>query len=502
MRILHAIVVEDERNIREGIGHFIETISKDFQLDALFADGDEAIEYLKGHAVDLVLTDIKMSRVSGLELAKYIDENCPMTLTLVLSGYRDFEYAKSAMAYHVYDYLLKPANYDEWEQMLEKIARELRCRWNEIEYNTNYEAMLPEFRREFFVSLLTGTFRTTEIIKNKVRLLQLDQHFISSNCASVEVKVAEREEFFQTKWKYGRDSFYTAIENLFLTIPQKPNCKLYFAGNYHHGGICLFASMTGVSSCELSAQILKESLDVVTDTARQMMSCELCFSVEAIYENPIKLALSRKESKENFQERVMLLKTYINMGNEEEAIFLADMIFDEMRNSTVQYIKGRVLEILRSLYDNEQEKDDYIDQIIAVDTANEIEKIYKDQIIFMLNRFGAVRENGHNLVITRAKQYIEKNFSRDISLCDVADYVYLNSIYFSRYFKEHTNKNFSDYLTDVRISFAKQELGNGKKIDDVCRLSGYRNSSYFAKIFKSYTGMTPREYQKMKIGCD
>lgn len=502
MHMLHAIVVEDERNIREGIGRFIETVSDDFQLDALFSDGDEAIEYLKDHAVDLVVTDIKMSRVSGIELAKYVDENCPATLTLLLSGYRDFEYAKSAMAYHVYDYLLKPTNYNELEQTLEKMARELRRRQSEMEHNNNYEALLPEFRKEFFVSLLTGTFRKTEIIENKAALLKLGKNFISSNCAPVEVLISEGDDFFQTKWKYAGDSFYTAIENLILIAPQTPSCKLYFVGDYHCNGICIFASMTGVSDCERSAKILEESLNVLTEAARQMMSCELRFAVEAIYEDPIKLASRRKESEENFPERVMLLKTYISMGNEEEARLLADRMFDEMQNNTLQYIKGRVLEIFRTLYDNEQANGDHVDPIIAAETAEEIKKAMTAQLASMMNRFGAACDSEQNLVITRAKQYIEKNFSQDISLRDVANHVYLNAIYFSRYFKEHTQKNFSDYLTDVRISFAKQELGKGKKIDDVCRLSGYRNSSYFAKIFKSNTGMTPSEYQRTKIGCD
>ena len=111
MRKLRAVVVEDEYNIREGIGAFIELESEDYEVAGLFSDGDEAIEFLKCNEADLVITDVKMNRTSGIELVKYIHENKPETLSVILSGYKEFEYIKSAMTYRVHNYLLKPANH-------------------------------------------------------------------------------------------------------------------------------------------------------------------------------------------------------------------------------------------------------------------------------------------------------------------------------------------------------------------------------------------------------
>ncbi|MBQ3554224.1 MAG: response regulator [Clostridia bacterium] len=506
MSLLRAIVVEDERNIREGIGTFIETVATDYEVVGLFSDGDEAIEYLEKNEVDLVLTDIRMSRISGIELVKYLYENHPRTLSVVLSGYREFEYAKSAMAYHVFDYLLKPADYGELEKMLQKAAEEIRRRNQENESNAKLEALLPELRREFFISLLAGTFKQTETIAEKASLLQLGAKFIESSCSVIEVSLVDYEDFFESKWKYGRDSFHNAIENLILTNHYEAGCKLYFVGDYHYQTACIFASVENASNPQEAEHILEKELDKLTVSARQVMSCELQFSAGKIFKNPLELAQNRCFTEEgSYADRVTLLKTYISMNSEEEGLLLARSLFDEMKGNTLPYIKGRVLEIFHTLCDVDEGQnfpEESVNRIIRAETMEEIEREYLGQITFMINCAQAAQESSHNLVIKRAKQYIEKNFAMDISLQDVAEHVYLNPVYFSKYFKEHTKKNFSDYLADVRINFAKKELVNGKKIDDVCRLSGYRNSSYFSKIFKTSTGMTPREYQRMKIGRD
>lgn len=98
-------------------------------------------------------------------------------------------------------------------------------------------------------------------------------------------------------------------------------------------------------------------------------------------------------------------------------------------------------------------------------------------------------------VIKMAKKYIDENFDKDISLHDLGKHVNMNSAYFSRIFKQVTNKNFIDYLTDIRIEKAKQLVLNGNfKVSEIAEKVGYRSVSYFGRIFKQATGCTPREY--------
>lgn len=119
------IVVDDELVIRNGITNFINSEINDFEVLYSFNDGAEAIEFLKTNDIDLIISDIKMTHVSGIELVKYISENKPYIQVILLSGYREFEYARSAMQYGVKNYILKPTNFIEFKEVLSQMKNEL-----------------------------------------------------------------------------------------------------------------------------------------------------------------------------------------------------------------------------------------------------------------------------------------------------------------------------------------------------------------------------------------
>ena len=119
------MVVDDEMLIRKGITSFINASGEDFQVAESFADGDQAISYLKDHDVDLIISDIRMTRVSGIELAQYVAENKPHIRVILLSGYREFEYARSAIQYGVKNYLLKPTDFAQFREVLSSMKKEL-----------------------------------------------------------------------------------------------------------------------------------------------------------------------------------------------------------------------------------------------------------------------------------------------------------------------------------------------------------------------------------------
>ena len=119
------VVVDDEKAIRKGICKYIDWESMGFEVVADFEDGKETIDYIKNNEVDVVLTDIEMAEVSGLELARYIHENNLLLKTVIISGYKEFEYARKAVEYGVEHYLLKPVRLEEVSQVFAKIKNEL-----------------------------------------------------------------------------------------------------------------------------------------------------------------------------------------------------------------------------------------------------------------------------------------------------------------------------------------------------------------------------------------
>lgn len=112
MSLYRLAIVDDEPSIRRGLG-LIGWSELGYEVAGLFSDGREAIEYIRSNDVDVVLTDIRMNHVSGIELAKWLNDERPEVLIVLLSGYSDFEYARSAIRYHALRYLLKPTDPDE-----------------------------------------------------------------------------------------------------------------------------------------------------------------------------------------------------------------------------------------------------------------------------------------------------------------------------------------------------------------------------------------------------
>lgn len=148
--MFEAIVVDDERIIRTGISSFINNNDTGFEVIHTFKDGAEAIEYLKDRDAALVITDIKMVDISGIELAKFIYETKPYIKVMLLSGYTEFEYAKAAMKYNVEDYLTKPTDFSELAKALFKIRESL-----ESASSTDVNLFLDKLK-QLYAEIITG----------------------------------------------------------------------------------------------------------------------------------------------------------------------------------------------------------------------------------------------------------------------------------------------------------------------------------------------------------
>ena len=122
--MVRVVVIDDEIIIRNSVSNYIENNIDEVCVVGRFEDGDEAIEYLSNYDVEIVLSDINMARVSGVEVAKYVYENKPYIKVIMLSGYREFEYAKSAIKYGVTAYLLKPTDTDELVKVIKETAKQ------------------------------------------------------------------------------------------------------------------------------------------------------------------------------------------------------------------------------------------------------------------------------------------------------------------------------------------------------------------------------------------
>lgn len=166
--MFEAIVVDDERMIRTGISSFINNNDTGFEVIHTFKDGAEAIEHLQSHDAALVISDIKMVSVSGIELARYIYENKPHIKVILLSGYAEFEYAKAAIKYNVEEYITKPTDFSELKKALLRIKDSL-----ESSKNADINIFLDKIK-QIYANILAG--KTDDADATLKNLLSANHH--------------------------------------------------------------------------------------------------------------------------------------------------------------------------------------------------------------------------------------------------------------------------------------------------------------------------------------
>jgi len=203
----------------------------------IFRDGDEAIEFLSENDVDLVITDIKMARCSGIELAKYIYNNKPYINTIAVSAYSEFEYAKELMRYGVMYYLLKFVDLDEFLEAIDIVRSNITSR------KSGYVAQYDELQTEmFFYDLFENNFSSCEEAAKNYYEIEKNISFENSCCKEISIIVEDYENFRNTKWKYTDEMFKNAVFNvvkltnssLFVTLKDFCDEKLNFLA-FNHG---------------------------------------------------------------------------------------------------------------------------------------------------------------------------------------------------------------------------------------------------------------------------
>lgn len=125
MIMYRLVIADDEFTIRNGLAQMINWRELGYEVTGRFEDGSDVIEYMKTHRVDVVFTDVEMYEVSGLEVARWVAENCPGVIVVVISGYKEFDYVKEALTANVYDYILKPINPEEIKTVFRKVRKKL-----------------------------------------------------------------------------------------------------------------------------------------------------------------------------------------------------------------------------------------------------------------------------------------------------------------------------------------------------------------------------------------
>ncbi len=461
-----AIIIDDEKMSRDIISGYLKENCKDFSVNGCFPSGETALEFLKDNPVDVVITDIKMPGLSGLDFIKEIKAQNYDCYIVIISGYGRFEYAKVALQCQVENYILKPVDVKELVMTLNKIKIKLDTR-KDTEF-LDMVALYNEKKEAYLLDLIQGVFKSRDEIEENFYALEFNIDFEKTSGYLFIVKITDFDKYVVENWRYGKDSVYNAFLNIFRTNFKLKN--IYMIKNtdiqfFFIGFTSDNAELMNKKEIEtLFKKILKVQIDIIKEV-RFKNICDL--------PNYVKDFL-------NIDNSVSILFSHIMNGDEKEAVALFETICKDKKDF-YEYVLDNIYHRLNELNIPISKLEFFSD--------------YEKAVTYLIKNISRQTKK-EDYIIKTAIVYIQNNYQNDISREDVANEVFLEPTYFSKYFKNKTGETFHNYLFNFRMNKAIEFLQTNKSVTEVSHMVGYGDLVYFNKKFKQYTGLSPSDYKK------
>ncbi|MFS0726636.1 response regulator transcription factor [Paenibacillus sp. 1P07SE] len=535
--MINLLIVDDHKHIVEDMQGTIDWKSLSVTEVRGAYSGTMALEAMEEKPADIVITDIKMPGMTGLELVAAIRARWPQTKCIVLSGFAEFEYARQAILAQTSEYLLKPAGNEEIIEVMERVIKE----WTqERESDSLHQralmtlrANLPRLRENLLLDLLQKRSVSARAIVEQVRryeldfevgdevamlMIRLEDEFADYDEQSVAlfefaVRNMAEEVFgqryalwhckdphdylvFLVKRRSGDDRQQEALRFEALAEELQLSVKEYLKGS-----ISILASSWGVfpaSIGPLYQEALYSFRQRVGDEREFFLTIESksdglpIESIESLYDPPTFRQLFEAGRFEKIEDKMAVIFEELSRrwGDSQEHIL---EVFFELAGSFsyIMHKNGRRLHDLMAPADYER--------LVGAGPFQTIRQLQEwSGRAFRLLQQEMNKETVHNRssVVQQIHEYIERHMDRDVSVQTLADHVYLHPSYLSRVYKVETGESISDYLYRYRMEKAAYLLKNtSDRIYEITASLGYQNPQYFIKIFKKYYGITPQEYR-------
>ncbi|CAG7654504.1 response regulator [Paenibacillus allorhizosphaerae] len=535
------LIVDDEAHVVERLAGLVPwdsiRVTKVYKAYSAF----EALELLEEHPIELVITDIRMPGMSGLELAAEIQRKWHKTRCILLSGHADFAYAQEAIVRGTANYLLKPVTDEELLQTAQEVLRKLEEEWAQIISQERIERTLrenlPQLRGQLLAELLQGRRYSREGLANKLKLLQapdlMDSTFAmllirledpfpgydAQSIALVEYGIGNMaEELFAQDFQLwqGKDAHDNVIflvkciveaaeaersERLERTASQLQHA----IRTYLKGQVSILIGGWGAFPADLTTVYDRTLTALRQRVGREQ---ELILAVGGSNDLPGKLPLLH--SVYQLPTLAQLLEAG-HWGKLEERI---DAIFAELKGmgaESEEYLLEVFLAISSAITQTAHKSGILLSSLIGTDYDRLLQgtpfRTWKQLHDWTQEVFGRFRSRSEAEtkdsrigLIRQVREFIEESLSEDVSLQAIADRVYLHPVYVSKIYKLETGENISDYVYRLRMEKAAQLLLNSQeKIYEIAAKLGYQRAHSFINVFKKHTGLTPQEYRDQHL---
>lgn len=530
------VIVDDEPTVRFGLRTYFDWNAYGIEVVGDADDGDVALEVIERLKPDLVLTDVRMPNMDGIQMSNRLSERFPHIKIVFVSGHDDVEYLKSALQVKAVDYMFKPVNLGELSVVIERLVLTLQTEKQERKLIEDMQVKLiqsmPLLREKFLMSLIREGVTFPTRIQDRTLFLGLELP-LEATYWVIAIRMDNASEVAQTRSERDQQLLSYSVLNIVQELIEKE-----IGGYVFENQIGEFVGILRMVEQEDQESLLFTLAEEVRDSLYNYLKISVTIGVGERISRLASLPQSYSQAREAADQRWFLGKNQIismdNLEQREESMYRFEPAQNERLISSLKAAEaGKVQEELHVIYNAlsrnraegmpygrnlslqllllasrillelnvhrqglEEKENELLAEVFQQETLDDLRRLVESHLIEVCERIGEKRSGKAKNVIERIRSLIDKRFAENLQVGDIAKEVFLSTTYLCLLFKQETGETINEYMTKVRVDKAKELLKDpSNKFYEVCYAVGYSDPSYFSKIFKKYTGHTPSSFR-------
>ena len=515
---MNILIVDDEKLICESMKLKIEAIQSP-EINEIYTaySGLEALQFMEIHETDIVFTDIKMPKLTGIELLKVIHERYPQIKCIVLSGYDDYAYVREAFKLGALDYILKPASIEDLKEKLDIAINQI---YEEQKQRESGQANLLQRETHIIKSHLLGLFLGSESVNSESQELEdiLSHHKVVIAVLDIETE-DEMSAYTQRrklellwnkealKLKHEKDLMIYSFwidDGRFIILYNFNDDAMY---NKMYELFQAYLRLLKQNICTYAIMALSQVIEQKDELNHYYNQVLISLKYRLLY-HPFSIISHelidvKKMPKPILnKEQILMISSEDILENIKHALNLINSVF------THESLNDQSIESIEKAYDLINSRLRQMKEVLLYSQEGIINKelydfksiqslkAYLMEQIFLIKKLAVYDSNRERTIGEIAKTYIKENYQKEIDMSVVANMVSVSYTYFSELFKKQTGMNFRKYIMKIRMEEAKKLLSDPtNKINEVAVSIGYENPKHFTRAFTNYYGMSPTDYK-------
>ncbi len=513
------LVVDDEQLNLEGLKKLIAWDRLGMSVMAGLNSGFSALEWMRENAVDILVTDIKMPIMTGLELARKAVETYPKLKVVFISGYEDFHYAKQAIAVNASGYVLKPVAEKELFGVLQGVRDDLDKERQREHLESVYKESIPYFKNEWMHQWLEGTAEGPNLTE------EYALKFLGSPCSVAIVEIDD------LKWKlnhFPEEQRAGIVQKVFDLITEKcgqEDMELLCKIGRHRVALVAHQADAGPGLERLVAYVGSRSPLSVTiglgaagstaedvrlsyRQAREALGYKMFYGKNRLIrgsDHKEEAAREARDLNEILESLFAAMTQYRLVQIDDNIIDLFILVANLKTKLSIYHFALHIISRLdgylntlnENLYSLLGLESKNLDILFHFETLDDIQSWLRKRLFEISELLHMKKKHKNRKLVEEMEKYVQERLDRNIVLRDAANYFSFTPNYLGYLFKEETGQNFSDFVIKKRFEKARELLKDPKmKIYEAAYRVGYKNLTYFSRQFKETYGMTPGEFRK------